>query len=49
MLQFGIVFLPFMTLFPGSWAVPLFAMFGIGLIFVIAGVYFLVQWFNSGQ
>lgn len=49
LLQFGMIFFPFMTMFPGAWAGPVFIMFAIGLVFVIAGVYFLVQWFNSGQ
>jgi hypothetical protein len=49
MLQISLVFLPFLWMFPGASTVGIIALLAIGVVFVIGGVYFLVQWFNSGD
>ncbi|TFF84807.1 hypothetical protein EU524_00175 [Candidatus Thorarchaeota archaeon] len=49
LIQLPLLFLPFMSVFPGGASSGFIIMLAIGIVFAIAGVYFLVKWFNSGS
>jgi hypothetical protein len=49
LLQISIFMLPFIAMMPGASAAGFIAMAAIGAIIAIAGVYFLIAWFNSDK
>jgi hypothetical protein len=48
LLQVSVIFLPFMVIFPVAFAGGIITLFALGIVFAVGGVYFLVQWWNSG-